>query len=495
MPLTNIESECLHRNLFHQPTEIMFYNERVPSRMSSDTTPSTLEINIAINRLKTHTAAGHDGILPRTMKDKVFREKLHELVLEIWKTGKIPSALRTTRLSPIPKTGPGGEKNLRGIAVQNCAVRVITGIILARTSDCPLMDFQFGFRRERGCAQAIHIAKTAIQGALGSRKQLLVCFIDLSKAYDCIPREHLPTILKAYGCAPHTASLIMTLYDDVMWIKADKPRSFRCKIGVKQGCALSPRIFNMFLDTVIRRSLPHIPGAFINNIHYTLLAYADDIAVFAENEQDLQRSLDVLSANLKDMNLLVNTKKTEYMVINSTASDNKDSTKGYNRRERKKRHRHGLARDGLDTELSADRSTLFLPSDVSRDPRTHNLGCPDAKCEFTAYCHTLTTGRPANAAEALRTHMAKRHGHDVEHTIYITTPLLRRDIWTHSAIRASQIPAGPNTCRIYMETDQGRTLLTRVRSFKYLGTTITDTGSLMEEIARRCFMARKVSQP
>ena len=494
MPVTNIETEYLDRSLFHEPTEITFSDVRVPSRMSSDATPSTLEINIAINRLKTHTASGHDGILPRTMKNKIFRDRLHELVLEIWKTGKIPRVLLTTKLAPIAKSGPGGEKNLRGIAVQNCAIRVITGIILARTSDCPLLDFQFGFRRERGCAQAIHVAKTAIQAALGSRKKLFVCFIDLSKAYDCIPREHLPKILEAYGCAPHTASLILTLYDDVMWIKADIPRSFKCKIGVKQGCALSPRIFNMFLDTVIRKSLPHVPGALINNVHYTLLAYADDIAVFAENEQDLQRSLDVLSANLRDMNLLVNIKKTEYMVINGTASDNKDSTKRYNKRERKKRRRYGLARDGLDTELSADRTTLFLPREVSNDPRMHNLGCPDTKCEFTAYCHTLATGRPANAAEALRNHIAKRHGQDIDHTIYKPTPLLRRDIWQHSAIRASQIPAGPNTYQISMDTGAGPTALARVSSFKYLGTTITDTGSLIEEIKRRCHMARQATK-
>ena len=236
--------------------------------------------------------------------------------------------LRNTRLTPIPKPGASGEKNLRGIAVQNCIVRVLTGIILARTSDCPLSDFQFGFRRERGCAQAVHIAKTAIQGALGSRKRLLVCFLDLSKAYDCIPREHLESVLDHYGCDPHIASLIMALYDDEMWIKADKLRHFKCKIGVKQGCSLSPRIFNMFLDVAMRGALPHMKGAIINNVHYNVLAYADDLAVFAENEQDLPQSLDILSARLKDMNLLVNIKKTEYMVINGEPSNNQDSTKG-----------------------------------------------------------------------------------------------------------------------------------------------------------------------
>ena len=83
-PLTNIVFENLHRELFQKPTEIKYSPERVPSRMSRGDMPSSLEIDVAINRLRTHSAAGHDGVTPTMMKDKRFRVEIYELIREMW---------------------------------------------------------------------------------------------------------------------------------------------------------------------------------------------------------------------------------------------------------------------------------------------------------------------------------------------------------------------------------------------------------------------------
>ena len=89
---------------------------------------------------------------------------------------------------------------------------------------------------------------------------------------------------------------------------------FDIDIGVRQGCILSPLLFNIFLCD-LAKSLLEIdsPVGKINSVFW-----ADDLVMFSDTEEGLQKLLKILEAYCKENELTINTKKTKCMVFNSS---------------------------------------------------------------------------------------------------------------------------------------------------------------------------------
>ena len=64
--------------------------------------------------------------------------------------------------------------------------------------------------------------------------------------------------------------------------------------GLRQGCSLSPLLFNLFLNDLALKIKAVSKGVMIDDERVCILCYADDLVLIAENEQDLQCMLDVL---------------------------------------------------------------------------------------------------------------------------------------------------------------------------------------------------------
>ena len=96
--------------------------------------------------------------------------------------------------------------------------------------------------------------------------------------------------------------------------------SFPIKRGVRQGCVMSPPIFNVYTEEIFKESdeLPGIKllGEYINN-----LRYADDTVLLAETEEELQRLVDAVKEGSLKFGLEMNTKKTKTMIIRRDIND------------------------------------------------------------------------------------------------------------------------------------------------------------------------------
>ena len=117
---------------------------------------------------------------------------------------------------PIPKKGSAKEcSNYHTIIFISCAIKVMLKILLARLQQYmnhELPDVQAGFRKGRGTRDQIANIHWIIKKAKEFQKNICFCFIDYTKAFDCVDHNKLWKILKEIGIPDHLTCLLRNLY-------------------------------------------------------------------------------------------------------------------------------------------------------------------------------------------------------------------------------------------------------------------------------------------
>ena len=114
--------------------------------------------------------------------------------------------------------------------------------------NCELPDGQAGFRKGRGTRDQIANICWIMEKAREFQKNIYFCFIDYFKIFDCVDHNKLWKILKEMGIPDHLICLLRNLSQhlepDMDWFKIGK--------GVCQGCILSPCLFNLYAEYILR---------------------------------------------------------------------------------------------------------------------------------------------------------------------------------------------------------------------------------------------------
>ena len=140
---------------------------------------------------------------------------------------------------------------------------------------------QGGFRKARGTRDQIANICWIIKKAREFQKNIYFCFIDYAKAFDCVDHNKLWKILKEMGMPDHLTCFLRNLYAGQEATVRTGHRTtdwFQIGKGVRQGCILSPCLFNLYAEYIMRNAGLEetqagikIAGRNINN-----LRYADD---------------------------------------------------------------------------------------------------------------------------------------------------------------------------------------------------------------------------
>ena len=119
---------------------------------------------------------------------------------------------------------------------------------------------------------------------------LLICFIDYAKAFDCVDHNKLWKILKEMGIPDHLTCLLGNLYTGQGATVRTGHRTtdwFKIGKGVRQGCILSPCLFNLYAEYIMRNAGLEEAQAGIKTAGRNInnLRYADDTTLMAESGQ------------------------------------------------------------------------------------------------------------------------------------------------------------------------------------------------------------------
>jgi len=186
---------------------------------------------------------------------------LHSICQQILKTQKWPQDWKRSGFIPIPKKGNAKEcSNYCTSALISHASKVMLKILQARLQQYmnhELPDVQAGFRKGRGMKDQIASIFWIIEKAREFQKNIYFCFIDYVKTFACMNHNKLWKILQEMGILDHLTCLLRNLYacqeatvrtghGTTDWLQIGK--------GVCQGCILSPCLFNLYTEYIMRNA-------------------------------------------------------------------------------------------------------------------------------------------------------------------------------------------------------------------------------------------------
>ena len=184
--------------------------------------------------------------------------------------------------------------------------------------NCELPDGQAGFRKGRGTRDQIANICWIIKKTRDFHKNIYFCFIDYTKAFDCVDHNKLWKILKEMGIPDHLTCLLRNLYagqEATVRTGHGTTDWFQIGKGIHQGCRLSPCLFNLYAEYIMRNAGLEEAEAGIQIARRNInnLRYADDNTLMSESEEELKSLLIKVKEESEKVGLKLNIQKTKIM--------------------------------------------------------------------------------------------------------------------------------------------------------------------------------------
>ena len=301
---------------------------RTPPTADNDKYPILREeVESAIKSLKKGKSAGVDNIpaeLVREGGDSMITF-LTNVCNKIWQTGEWPTSWTQSLIITLPKKGNLQQcQNYRTISLISHPSKVMLKVLLNRLrpqAEKIIAEEQAGFRPGRSTTEQIFNLRILCERYLQHQQDLYHVFVDFKKAFDRVWHEALWATLKFYNINSNLIKVMQNLYSkasSAVYFDNSIGEWFKTTVGVRQGCLLSPTLFNIFLERIMTDALENHQGTVsIGGRTITNLRFADDIDGLAGSEKDLADLVDRLDKTSQAYGMQISSEKTKVMTNNT----------------------------------------------------------------------------------------------------------------------------------------------------------------------------------
>ncbi|KAK3566946.1 hypothetical protein QTP86_006763 [Hemibagrus guttatus] len=268
-------------------------------------------------------APGVDEIRPEYLKslDVVGLSWLTRLCNIAWQSGTVPLDWATGVVVPLFKKGDRRVcSNYRGITLLSLPGKVYSRVLERRVRplvEPRIQEEQCSFRPSRGTLDQLYTLHRVLEGLWEFAQPVHMCFVDLEKAFDRVPRGILWEVLWEYGVRGPLLRAVRSLYNwsrSLVRIASCKSDLLPVHVGLRQGCPLSPVLFIVFMDRISMRS-QGLEAVRFGDHRISSLIFADDVVLLAPSSLDLQHALGRFAAECEAAGMRVSTSKSEAMVL------------------------------------------------------------------------------------------------------------------------------------------------------------------------------------
>uniref|UniRef100_A0A4W6FV19 ribonuclease H n=1 Tax=Lates calcarifer TaxID=8187 RepID=A0A4W6FV19_LATCA len=281
----------------------------------------------AVRRMDPKGAPGPDGLRRSDLLrwDNKGR-KLANLFNTILHKGKLPSCLKRSRTTLIPKSSDSAKladlSQWRPITIGSVMLRAFSGILARRLKEaCPVHTRQRGFIESPGCSENLLLMDGLLRIAKKEVRPLAVVFVDFAKAFDSVSHQHIAEVLTRKGVDEWMRKLIQDSYKGcttVVRTKHGETDRIHIKVGVKQGDPLSPLLFNLALDPLLYVLENKGVGFRVGGRSLTALAFADDLVLLSDSWKGMERNLQILEIFSSLTGLKVNPSKCHGFMLDKS---------------------------------------------------------------------------------------------------------------------------------------------------------------------------------
>uniref|UniRef100_A0A8C6S4J5 Reverse transcriptase domain-containing protein n=1 Tax=Neogobius melanostomus TaxID=47308 RepID=A0A8C6S4J5_9GOBI len=276
------------------------------------------EVTEVVRKLLGGKAPGADEIRLEYLKslDVVGLSWLTRLCNIEWRSGTVPWI---GVVVPLFKKGDRRVcSNYRGITLLSLPGKVYSRVLERRIRPIVepwIQEEQCGFCPGRGTLDQLYTLHRVLEGLWEFAQPAHLCFVDLEKAFDRVPRGALWGVLREYGVWGPLLRAVRSLYDrskSLVHITGSKSDLFPVHVGLRQGWPLSPVLFITFMDRISRRSQGP-EGVRFGNLRISS-AVNNDVVLLASSNQDLQCALGRFAAECEAAGMRISTSKSEAML-------------------------------------------------------------------------------------------------------------------------------------------------------------------------------------
>ena len=282
------------------------------------------EVVVAVSSLKTGKSPGVDNVPAELIKygGEDTAHALTVLCQKIWDEKRWPKEWTQSLMIPLPKKGNLKQcQNYRTISLISHPSKVLLRVLLNRLktkAEEILSEEQAGFRAGRSTVEQIFNCRVIVEKHIQHQKDLYHNFIDFKKAFDRVWHDGLWKVLRDFNVDGRLVELIQALYENsssAVLLNNQQGEFFRTTVGVRQGCLLSPVLFNIYLEKIMQETLSnHLTSISIGGRPICNLRFADDIDLMAGSNEELQDLTNRLTESANAFGMEVSSEKSKVLV-------------------------------------------------------------------------------------------------------------------------------------------------------------------------------------